>query len=56
MIPSCISIWYMLILMRLLGLYLLLADPLTRLEQLVDEVTAQHLPQPAHDLIVVDSS
>ena len=37
MIPSCISIWYMLILMRLLVLYLLLADPLTCLEQLVHE-------------------
>ena len=34
---KCISIWYMMIVMRLLVLYLLLADPLTRLEQLVHE-------------------
>jgi hypothetical protein len=34
---SCISIWYMMILMLLLVLYLLLADPPTRLEHLVHQ-------------------
>ena len=37
MFSSCISIWYMMILMLLLVLYLLLADPPTRLEQLVHQ-------------------
>ena len=37
MFPSCISVWYTMILMRLLVWFLLLADPPTRMEHLVHE-------------------